>query len=382
MLAEIVHSVSGQTLRQFTDSAIFKPLGMDHTHFHDDYTEIVPNRSYSYERKDSLHYANSILSYSNAGATSLFTNINDLSKWMMNFYNHKVGNQEDIDMLTQKGKLNNGKELDYALGISSGIYKGWRQFSHSGGDAGYRTFVTVFPDLKLGFEVFSNLGDFDTYDKAYEIANLFINDSSKHTKGSITVKPDSSKAVLKDTMRLKKFIGNYISDDGLQVSFHLANKKLYADAFGRSFLLLKNVADTFSLFINAAFKLAFHGDPKGDTTLFLAFSPDDKHVLKKYTADTVHTDQFLESYVGTYYCPELDCKYGISLKDHHLLLTNNKYNDTRLTLIGTDHLVNDFWWMSHLMVTRNNKKEITGFEVSNGRIMHLKFDKLLTARAN
>jgi len=40
MLAEIVKAVSGQTLRQFTDSAIFKPLGMTSTHFHDDYTEI------------------------------------------------------------------------------------------------------------------------------------------------------------------------------------------------------------------------------------------------------------------------------------------------------------------------------------------------------
>ncbi len=35
MLAEIVKSVTGQSLRKFTDSAIFKPLGMNNTHFHD-----------------------------------------------------------------------------------------------------------------------------------------------------------------------------------------------------------------------------------------------------------------------------------------------------------------------------------------------------------
>src|SRR5882757_4693935 len=117
MLAEIVHAVTGQTLRQFTDSAIFKPLGMNYTHFHDDCEEIVKNRSYSYGRVDSTHYTNSVLSYSNAGATSLFTNINDLSKWIMNFYIHKVGDQQDIDQLTKKGRLNNGAEIDYALGI-------------------------------------------------------------------------------------------------------------------------------------------------------------------------------------------------------------------------------------------------------------------------
>ena len=117
MLAEIVRAVTGQTLRQFTDSAIFRPLGMNDTHFHDDCTEIVKGRSYSYDRIDDTRFANSILSYSNAGATSLFTNINDMSKWIMNFYDHKVGDQQDIDQLTQPGRLNNGRVLEYALGI-------------------------------------------------------------------------------------------------------------------------------------------------------------------------------------------------------------------------------------------------------------------------
>ena len=376
MLAEIVRSVSGQSLRQFTDSAIFKPLGMNNTHFHDDYTEIVKNRSYSYERKDSIHYANSILSYSNAGATSLFTNISDMSKWIMNFYNHKVGDQKDIDLLTQKGKLNSGKEQSYASGIISDTYNGWRQFSHGGGDAGYRTYVTVFPDLKMGFMVFSNLGDFNPTGKAYDIASLFIKDTSKHKVSGVPKTPDSSKAFLKDTTTIKNFTGSYISDDGMQISFRLFNKKLYADAFGRSFLLLKKDKDTFSLFIDPGLKLSFSSNAGGDTSVFAVFSSDEKHLLKKYIADTSQTDHLLQAYAGTYYCPELDCKYGISLKDHHLLLTNNKYNDTPLTLVGTDHLINDFWWMSHLKIVHNNKNDIVGFEVNNGRIMHLKFNKL------
>src|SRR5207302_1501870 len=33
LLAEIIKSVTGQSVRKFTDSAIFKPLGMNHTHF-------------------------------------------------------------------------------------------------------------------------------------------------------------------------------------------------------------------------------------------------------------------------------------------------------------------------------------------------------------
>jgi len=213
MLAEIVKSVTGKSLRQFTDSAIFKPLGMNHTHFHDDYTEIVKNRAYSYKRERNAGFSNDILSYSNAGATSLFTNINDLSRWVTNFYNPKVGRPADIEQLVQKGKLNNGGELTYALGISSDTYKGWKQYSHSGGDAGFRTYVTVFPDLKMGFMVFSNLGDVNTYEKTYQMVDLFIRDTATMTRAS-PPSIDSTRAMIKDESRSKEFTGDFIADDG------------------------------------------------------------------------------------------------------------------------------------------------------------------------
>jgi CubicO group peptidase (beta-lactamase class C family) len=376
MLAEIVRSVTGQSLRQFTDSVIFNPLGMTNTHFHDNYEEIVQNRSYSYYRTDSVHFSNSILSYSVAGATSLFTNLNDMSKWIMNFYTHKVGDQKDIDQLTQKGKLNSGKELNYALGITSDTYNGWRQFSHGGGDAGYRTYLTVFPDLKMGFAVFGNVADFNAGRKAYEVVSLFVTDSSKHKVAGPQQEIDSSKAVLKDTIGIKKFAGTYIGDDGFQINFRVTNKKLFADAFGQTFLLTKTDTDSFSLIRDPDIKFSFSGPVSGDTTVFVAFSRDEKHLLKKYIADTSQPDELLRTYTGNYYCPELDCKYGIVLKDHHLILTNNKYSDTPLNVVGNDHLVNDFWWMNHLIIIRSNKKEIIGFEVNSGRIQHLRFNKV------
>src|SRR4029079_1468907 len=107
MLAEIVKSVSGQSLKSFTDSAIFKPLRMTNTHFHDEYTEIVKNRSQSYSRISSTKFANSILSYSTAGATSLFSNVDDLSKWVMHFYDPKQTDQKTVALLTQNAILNN-----------------------------------------------------------------------------------------------------------------------------------------------------------------------------------------------------------------------------------------------------------------------------------
>jgi CubicO group peptidase (beta-lactamase class C family) len=375
MLAEIVRSVTGQSLRQFTDSAIFKPLGMINTHFHDDYTEIVKNRSYSYERNESFRFINSILSYSNAGATSLFTNIHDMSKWIMNFYDHKVGDQKDIDQLTQKGRLNNGKEINYALGISVDNYKGWKQFSHSGGDAGYRTFVMVFPDLKTGFIVFSNLAEISTGDKAYRLADIFITDTAKNKVAETPKKTDTSMAILKNAAILKKFMGDYISEDGVQFSFQMDHQKLYWKTRSQTYLLMKAEKDTFLMAVNPEVKFVFSTTPQ-KTTLVNEYWPGNNRLLTKYIADTTLSDWQLKAYTGLYYCPELDCKYGIVLKDHQLVLTNNKYDDELLKLIGADHLNCDFWWMSHLKVIRDKTGKIKGWEINNGRIMHLRFNKI------
>lgn len=376
MLAEIVKAVSGQTLRRFTDSAIFKALGMQNTHFHDDYTEIVKNRAYSYYPQDNDHYSNSVLSYSNAGATSLFTNINDLSKWIMNFYTHKVGDQQDFDTLTKKGRLNNGRELDYALGISNISYRGMKGFSHGGADAGFRTMAMVFPGIRMGFLVFSNVGDFNTTARANEMAALFIKDTTK-AAGAKEGKKDSSGIILNNTTALDKFMGDYISDEGMQIRFRLNDSKLYADAYGQS-ELLKKEKDTFSVFSNPNIKFSFGAGPGGDTTVSAIFTPGSNEVLKKYNSAALPVET-LKTYTGTYYCPELECRYGIELRNNSLVLTSNKYEDAPIYMAGPDRMMLNRWWMGHLQVIRNKQQQITGFEVNNGRVLHLRFDKLPAA---
>ena len=374
LLAEIVKSVTGQTLRQFADSAIFKPLGMTKSFFRDDNSEIIKNRAASYRRLDKTHFANSVFNNSSVGATNLSTTIDDMSKWVSNFYYTKAGNQNDINLLTQKGKLNNGKELNYAAGIVSGTYKGWREFAHAGGDAGYRTYITVFPDLKMGFLVFANVPEVGTSQKAHQLADLFISDTSglKNPPQKI----DSSKAFLKDASIIKKIAGDYIGEDGLQIHFFdMANKfYLSSDAFGDSLLLFQEDQTTFSfidrtdvrfLFTNSTIKPA----------LTVSYSKNEFFLFTKYKKDEIWADATLKEYTGTYYCPELQCRYDILLKDHHLVIKNIKYPETPVTFAGPNHLFTGLSGMNHLMMIRNKEKVITGFEVNSNRVMHLRFDK-------
>lgn len=375
MLAEIVKSVTGQTLRQFTDSAIFKPLGMKHTHFHDDYTEIVPNRSYSYDQEDNGRYSNAVLSYSNVGATSLFTNVEDMSKWVMNFYDHRVGDQRDIDQLTQQGVLNGGRRLNYALGIAVDSFRGQRRFQHGGADAGYRTFVSVFPGLKMGVVVFCNLGNVNSQAKADQVASLFIPEAGSAQKKTDR-KPysDSAAAILDDPGKWALFAGAYTSEDGAMFRFSIEDRKLYWINPSGRYLLVVRGKDTAELFADPNVWFAFAKNNAGQTISEEYWpGPNNRHLWKYDT--TALRDKDLLTYTGTYYCPELDCRYTIRWKDRRLFMGNAKYNDEPLTVIENNMRVS-WWWMSNMKIIRDDHEKITGFEVNDGRVQHLWFKKV------
>lgn len=105
LLAEIIKSVTNQSFRRFTDSALFKPLGMQHTFFYDDYMEIVKNRANGYWTYDGKSLRNINISRSTVGSSNLFTCVDDMSKWIANFYNPKVGDANDIALLTKSTAL-------------------------------------------------------------------------------------------------------------------------------------------------------------------------------------------------------------------------------------------------------------------------------------
>jgi CubicO group peptidase (beta-lactamase class C family) len=378
LLSEIVKNVSGRTFQAFADSAIFKPLGMSESHFEDDYYELIKNRAESYSAIDSAHYENSFKNVFTMGDGGLFSNINDMAKWIINFYNPRAGDLKDIAQLTLKGKLNNGKELLYASGIVSNKYKGWRVYTHMGGLSGYRTMTAAYPDLKMGIIVFGNQGDLSTYSKINQIADLLITDTTAGVTREEQLIKGNTNERLNNGVDLSRIVGDYISNEGLEMHFRSSNNRLYANAFGGSFFLTKGNMDSLSYFFDPLLMFSFSSSTSKGSYVLTSFpaEDDEKYMLKKYVTNTSQADQVLQAYTGIYNCPELDCNYSIILKDQHLLLTTNKYNDARLTLIDVDHLRSDLDGMNNLLMIRNNKNQITGFEVNSGGVMHLRFNKI------
>ena len=189
LMAQIVEAASGMSFVDFTASRIFQPLGMDRTHFHDDHRHMVPNRAYSYapvpageaddegagtDDASGPRYTKSVLSYANAGATSLFTTADDLARWLDNFRHETVGGPGVMAMMKTRGILNSGDTIPYAHGVIIGEHRGLQTIGHSGGDAGFRTQVNWYPEANTGVVVLTNVANGNPGGRARQVAEVVL----------------------------------------------------------------------------------------------------------------------------------------------------------------------------------------------------------------
>ena len=177
LLAEVVERASGESFGEFLDAYVFRPLGMTSTHVHSDHQRIVRNRAYSYRPAGPGAWSNAVLSYANQGATSLFTTAGDLARWLHNFETAQVGGGAAIAQMKQRGILTNGDTLPYAFAIVRGMHRGRETWSHSGSDAGFRSYVVHIPQARLGVVVLSNAATAVPARLALQIADVYLGET-------------------------------------------------------------------------------------------------------------------------------------------------------------------------------------------------------------
>lgn len=176
LLAIIVSRVSGVPFAQFSKERIFGPLGMDHTRWRDDYTRIVPGRSvgYSPNGEGGYHIDHPIEDVHGNGG--LLTTVDDLLTWNRSLDEASLAGSRFVEMMTTRGILNDGRTIDYALGLTVGEWRGVRTVEHGGATSGYRAYLARYPDQGLSVALLCNAGDANAGGLAQGVARLFLED--------------------------------------------------------------------------------------------------------------------------------------------------------------------------------------------------------------
>jgi CubicO group peptidase (beta-lactamase class C family) len=237
LLSIIVKRASGKTLREFAAQDIFSPLHMNATTYRDEHTQLVPNRALAYDRKEKgAGFSLDVSYFEQTGDGAVHTSALDLLQWDENFYNAQIGGKELLAELQQPGRLNNGKTLDYAKGLSVGEYRGLRTVRHGGSWGGYRAELLRFPEQHFSAVCLCNLGTARPSLRANKVAEVYLGNLMAPPKAKTTAgdddedSPKKKETVSLTADQLKLFEGDYWSEE-LQI--------IYRVSFESGFLVLR-----------------------------------------------------------------------------------------------------------------------------------------------
>ena len=369
LLAEMVSRISGISFREWTSKNLFKPLGMNDTHFHDDHRMIVPNRAYSY-RISQGRFVKSVLSYANVGATSLFTTVEDLAKWAHNLDTGKVGGPRVIEQMEEKGVLNDGTILNYAFGLGMGTYRGLKTVGHGGADAGFRSHLIRFPDHRLAVAVLSNLAGFDAGGLARKAAEIYLDDEMDPEAMDAPTVLDSVKPFRIPAHEIEEYTGIYYSDPWRWFTVTADGGRLFTQEGYRDRMSLVATSDSTFYAVTDQTEIVFRRDEAGDVRTMR---------IGNITAERgepfePESDALME-YAGDYYSEELGTFYTIRVEDGRLVAGHRRHVDTDLSPTLKDYFYGNNWWLQRIAFTRGADNRIYGFCASNGRVRNLKFSK-------
>jgi CubicO group peptidase (beta-lactamase class C family) len=373
LLAEIVERVTGYTFPNWAKKNMFEPLGMSNTHFHDDHEMIVKNRAYSYVPKENGGFKKRVLSYANVGATSLFTTVEDLVKWANNFFEKHLGGPEVIAQMEQQGVLNSGEKIDYAFGLAIGTYNGLKTISHSGGDAGFRSHLLLFPDQRFAVAVLSNCGSMNPGQLARQTADLYLGNLMEEETN--TEQPSEHKVAKIPPSVFEAYEGRYELEDGTILTLTKEGDRLMAEhpnAPQKIQLFPESMAKFFLK--QADVRVHFHPEKDGYVERLTVFSEGETIKGKKSKVEELTPEQ-IQEYTGEYYSGELDTTYEIVFQDDKISALHRRHGDIPLVRTEEEVFTGRRWFFHKVHFFRNEKNRIAGFLLTGGRVRNLRFER-------
>jgi CubicO group peptidase (beta-lactamase class C family) len=333
LLGEIVQRVSGQSLSEFAAARIFSPLGMAHTFFLDNHTEIVPGRATGYGPREGGGFSVDMSNFEQTGDGAVQTTVEDLLRWDSNFYEPKVGDRLLLERAQTVGTLATGKKLNYAAGLMIGSYRGLPTVRHGGAWAGYRADLLRFPTAKTSVACLCNLASANPSALADSVADVVL--ASQLAPKSAIASPDSRPAVTVPPGRLESLAGYYESaatgafrrvtvKDGALVAIGQRLKPVAADRF------VPQVPGVEFYFPPAA--------AGGVQELRVLWDGRGPELYGRIVPPAVTN---LAEFAGTYFSDELDATWKLAVRDGRLTVQVLQDPPSGLTAVKPDVFLSD-----------------------------------------
>ena len=169
---EIVARVSGTSFAEFTRTRLFEPLGMKSTAYVPDILQAGPNAALGYQ-KEGTGWKQYMRLGNNRGGGAIASTVGDLVTWTDALANGKLGRFVSTK-IHEPTRLANGRKLGYARGLMIDSTPGGLVVSHSGGAAGFSTWMGHVPEHGLSVAVACNFDPVSATSLARSVADLYL----------------------------------------------------------------------------------------------------------------------------------------------------------------------------------------------------------------
>jgi CubicO group peptidase (beta-lactamase class C family) len=364
----IVQRVSGKTLNTFTQERLFHPLGMTHTRWRDDFTEIVPNRATAYSGTAGNGYHTDMPFTNMVGNGGVLSTMRDLLVWNENLDNPTVGGPSYVQAMETRMRLTNGRTITYALGLEVSEYDGVREVSHSGSTAGYRTFLARYPEQHVSVAVWCNYAGANPTALSHQVVDLVL---TKPQRAAAQAGAPAAHLAKEEIARWQGTYRDRFSDQMIALTATDEGLSMPGGRGGRGGTTITVPIGT------TRFKA-----PIGELS-FSGTAPHRSFSLARADGDTATFEEIrsapsgvpVADYTGTYASDELDVRFVIAVKDGKLVLRRRPADEIELRPMYAD----DFQaaeGLGTVRFSRNASGAVTGFSFYAGRVVDVRFKRV------
>lgn len=355
LAAMIVERVSGKKFGEFVSERIFKPLGMTNSSWRDDYQRLVPNRAQGYSKNGPNAPWRLNMPFMNVvGNGGMLTTVGDWLKWNAAL-DAKTFGEPFVTAMETQGILNDGRKISYALGLDVGNYKGIKEITHSGGTAGYQTYLARFPEKKVSVAVLCNGFPPSAGDVVYSVVDEIFGPF-----------PDPAKveaaAVTED--QIKKYAGiwrNDVTKNANMIALDKGELKINGGA-------LKPVAG--GAFMLGDRKLTFND---GSPITAVIANPDGSFTRLTKVSEWKPVAADLAEFTGDWYSEEAQATFTFAVEGDKAFIKQRPSTKLPLQPLYKDH----FGTQGYVVwVTRDSSGKIDRLHVGGSRMRDMFFERV------
>lgn len=375
-LAIVVERVSGVSFRRFVIDRIFTPLGMAHSDVQEDVDQVIPHRATGYWGHDPVNLRTARPAYSFSGHGGVVTSVEDLARWDANFYEQRVGSLAILNQMSTPGRLADGTEFGYGMGLFIGTHRGFRMISHAGSDYGYKAHFIRFPAEQLTVAVLCNAFDIAPTPLALKVADLYLPVTNEpHPSPSPTLPLPGNNA----SGSAAAFAGLYWNEATTQGNrFFYEQGKLLLDGGGEGKFELSPLGNNSYRLMAAPRRFVFTFFTRRDGSLAVRVDVEGSpvHELSR-VADTKPNAAALRALEGTYFSPELEVTWRFVLRDAALVLERHRWKPSPLSpVFGNTFQAEGFV----LAFRRDPRTRAMVLEITTERVRRLRFTRVATSQ--